>query len=86
MSSKPPPPGGKSPSGVSANRQIPKSESGRKPLKVSRVIVVAIVVGFIASLAGAIAPLVLGASKWWLAFSFLMLGLSSIACMALRDE
>jgi hypothetical protein len=86
MSSMPPSSGGKSPSKVSANRQIPKSESGRKPLVVSRIIVVGIVVGFLASLAGAIAPILLGASKWWLAFSFLMLGVSSIACMALRDD
>jgi MFS family permease len=70
---------------VSADRQIPKSESGRKPLVISRIIVTLIVAGFVASLACAIAPLLLGASKWWLVLSFLLLGVSTMAWMALRE-
>jgi hypothetical protein len=87
MSSKPPPPssGGKSPAKVTANRQIPQSQSGKKPLVISKVIVALIVAGFVASLAGAIAPLLLGASKWWLVLSFLLLGVSTMAWMALRE-
>src|SRR5260221_408225 len=87
MSSKPPPPSsrGNSPAKVSAHRQIPKSESGRKPLFISKIIVALIVAGFVASLAGAPAPLLLGASKWWLVLSFLLLGVSTMAWMALRE-
>jgi fatty acid desaturase len=87
MSSKPPSPssGGKSPNRPTADRQIPTSLSGQKPLVISKIIVALIVAGFVASLAGAIAPLLLGASKWWLVLSFLLLGVSTIACMALRE-
>jgi hypothetical protein len=45
-----------------------------------------IVIGFAGSLAGAIAPLLLGASKWWLALSFLLLAVSTTAWSALRDS
>jgi hypothetical protein len=87
MSSKPPPssPGGKVPGKVPAKREIPPSQFKRKAPAPSRIIVAGIVAGFVISLASAIAPLLLGASKWWLVLSFLMLAVSSIAYQALRE-
>jgi hypothetical protein len=86
MSSKPPPqPGGKVPGKVPVERDIPPSQFKRKAPPPSRIIVAAIVAGFVVSLASAIAPLLLGASKWWLVLSFLMLFVSSIAYQMLRE-
>ena len=79
----PKPTGGKQK--VSATRQIPASMVKRKPVKVSPVIMVGIVVCFVVAAASAIAPLFFRVSHWWLALSLVMLGIAVSAVMALRE-
>jgi hypothetical protein len=68
-----------------AGRKVPAVPVSRKPPKASRVIVVGIVIGFIGSAASAIAPLLFRASSWWLALSLVLLMISAVAAMALRE-
>jgi len=44
-----------------------------------------IVIGFVASAACAVAPLLFRASNWWLALSLFLLIISAISAMALRE-
>jgi MFS family permease len=66
-------------------RRVPEAPGRRRAPKPSKVIVAGIAVGFVGSAACAVAPLLFRASSWWLALSLVLLIMSVVSWMALRE-